>query len=303
MTAASGTDDWRAQAPSQPTVRVVEILEHLARFPDRSFGASELARALDLTKSTCLAILSTLTDAGYLIQHPKRKDYRLGPATVALGRSAQEVLPDLRPARATLQALATTVDAVVNVTAVLEDQLVILDVMGPANPFGGVLRLGVRVPLTAPYGAVHVAWSTSDHWNQWVRSAPGRPGDAVEKDLRRVIESGRARGYLVTIDLPPGHELEAVQNRMRGLVRRVDADDFAALARARLAESAYFLEDYDLDGRYQVGQIQVPVLEPVGAPRLALAANFMGHEISGQRLRDVADRLMAAAAEVAEHLA
>ena len=46
---------------SPPTARVVAVLDFLARHPHDTFGLSELARRLDLSKPTCLGILTTLT--------------------------------------------------------------------------------------------------------------------------------------------------------------------------------------------------------------------------------------------------
>ena len=51
---------------------------------------SDLARRVDLSKPTCLGIVTTLSEAGYLIRDGRDKTYRLGPALIALGHRAQE---------------------------------------------------------------------------------------------------------------------------------------------------------------------------------------------------------------------
>ena len=56
------------------------ILDFLASHPHDRFGLSELARRLELSKPTCLGILTTLTEAGYLVRDEQDKTYRLGPA-------------------------------------------------------------------------------------------------------------------------------------------------------------------------------------------------------------------------------
>ena len=68
---------------SPPTERVVAILDFLARHPHDRFGLSELARRLDLSKPTCLGIVTTLTESGYLLRDAQDKSYRLGPALIA----------------------------------------------------------------------------------------------------------------------------------------------------------------------------------------------------------------------------
>lgn len=289
---------WPTGAPSPPTVRVIEILERLASSPERAFGATELARLLGLNKSTCLSILSTLTDAGYLIQHPKRRDYRLGPGLITLSRSARAVLPDLSDVRPILRAAAHDVDTVINVTGILEGQIVILDVAGTADAFGGVLRVGVRVPLMPPYGAVHVAWADRSRWDEWLLESPVPLTPRIEAELLEAMSIARGRGFLATVDLPDGHPMVPVQNGMRGLARRLDSDDFRELARVRLEAGVYLLGEVDAANDHVIGQVQVPILG-WGEPSLALAANFTGRRTSGRRIVEIADRLRAAAAAIA----
>ncbi|MEY2446237.1 MAG: hypothetical protein QOE00_2817, partial [Ilumatobacteraceae bacterium] len=75
---------------SPPTERVVSILDFLAKHPHDSFGLSELARRLALSKPTCLGILTTLMESDYLIRDAGDKTYRLGPRLISLGHTAQE---------------------------------------------------------------------------------------------------------------------------------------------------------------------------------------------------------------------
>ena len=53
---------------SPPTDRVVRILDFLAGRPDERFGVSELARRIGLSKPTCLGIVTSLAEAGYLVR-------------------------------------------------------------------------------------------------------------------------------------------------------------------------------------------------------------------------------------------
>ena len=47
---------------------MVRVLDFLARHPQERFGLSDLARRLELSKPTCLGIVTTLTDSGYLVR-------------------------------------------------------------------------------------------------------------------------------------------------------------------------------------------------------------------------------------------
>ena len=69
---------------------MVRVLDFLAGRPEERFGVSELARRLELSKPTCLGIVTSLADAGYLVRDPGDKTYRLGPSLITLGHRAQE---------------------------------------------------------------------------------------------------------------------------------------------------------------------------------------------------------------------
>ena len=62
---------------SPPTQRVVDVLDFLARHPHDRFGVSELARRVGQSKPTCLGIVVTLAESGYLVRDPadKTSDY------------------------------------------------------------------------------------------------------------------------------------------------------------------------------------------------------------------------------------
>ncbi|MDT0400190.1 helix-turn-helix domain-containing protein, partial [Streptomyces edwardsiae] len=61
------SDAESAGRASPPPARVVAILDFLSRHPQERFGLSELTRRVGLSKPTCLGILSTLTESGYLV--------------------------------------------------------------------------------------------------------------------------------------------------------------------------------------------------------------------------------------------
>jgi DNA-binding IclR family transcriptional regulator len=293
---------WAAAAPSNPTVRVIAIVEHLSRHPDRSFRATELARALDMTKSTCLAILGTLTDAGYLTQHPTRRDYRLGPALVTAGRAAQARFPDLSRGHELMRRCAAQLLAPVNATAIVDDQIVIVEVVGDTDPFGGVLRPGVRVPFRPPYGAVFVAWGDTPLLRTWLTAAQPPVDDRQLATLRRSLDTVRQRGFVVTVPLPPDHELVGVQDQLFASARRVDAGDFDRLAAARMTGSTYLLDDVAAGGRYAVGQVQAPVLPAPGREPLAVSVNLWGRTLTGAEILSAGDALVTTANQLATAL-
>ena len=291
---------WAATAPSNPTVRVIAIVEHLSRHPDRSFRAAELARTLDMTKSTCLAILGTLTDAGYLIQHPTRREYRLGPAFVTVGRAAQARFPDLSRGHELMRRCAARLLAPVNATTIVDDQIVIAEVVGDTDPFGGVLRPGVRVPFRPPYGAVFVAWGSTTLLRTWLNAAQPPVGERQLATLRTSLDAVRRRGFVVTVPLPPDHDLVGVQDQLMASARRVDASDFDRLADARMSgEVTYLLDTVAPERRYAVGQVQAPVLPSPGREPLSVSVNLWGRSLTGAEIEAAGAHLVTTANDLA----
>ena len=92
--------------PSPAVERTTAILDFLAAHPNEPWTLSELARRLDLNKATAHSLLSALTDAGYLVRHPIRKDYALGPALIGVGRAALSQYPVVDFARPEMRRLA-----------------------------------------------------------------------------------------------------------------------------------------------------------------------------------------------------
>src|ERR1700712_4730548 len=116
---------------SPPTQRVVAILDFLAKHPQDRFGLSELARRLHLSKPTCLGIITTLTESGYLVRDAADKTYRLGPSLIALGHLAQESLRVNPAARAALTQLSRMFDTTAALAAVVDDRITLLELVEP----------------------------------------------------------------------------------------------------------------------------------------------------------------------------
>jgi DNA-binding IclR family transcriptional regulator len=68
------------------------VLEHVVAHPGERFGLSELARATGLSKPTCLGIVTTLTENGWLECSGADRSYGVGPALVATGRLARDAV-------------------------------------------------------------------------------------------------------------------------------------------------------------------------------------------------------------------
>ncbi|MCB0996899.1 MAG: helix-turn-helix domain-containing protein, partial [Acidimicrobiales bacterium] len=74
--------------PALAASRAIDILNFLASRPDETFSLSELARRTGVNVASTHAIVTTLTQAGYLARDPDRRSYSLGASVIALGAAA-----------------------------------------------------------------------------------------------------------------------------------------------------------------------------------------------------------------------
>lgn len=187
---------------SPPTDRVVRILDYLAGHPQDRFGVSDLARRVGLSKPTCLGILTSLADAGYLVRDAADKTYRLGPSLITLGHRAQESLRVSPAAREELRRLSARFGVTAALSGVIDDRITLLDLVAPAGARPGV-EVGQSYPFAPPVGLMFVLWDDEAERN-WLAKEPTIPLRTHSDRLNRVIARCRDDGYLVERLTPAG---------------------------------------------------------------------------------------------------
>lgn len=197
---------------SPPTQRVVAILDFLAKHPQDRFGLSELSRQLQLAKPTCLGIVTTLTESGYLVRDAADKTYRLGPSLITLGHLAQESLRVNPAARTELARLSKSFETTAALAAVVDDRITLLELVGPPGSDVGV-RVGQSYPFAPPVGLMFVLWD-DDALRSWLDRDPTIPLRTETQRLDRVIAECRTAGYLVERLTPGGRRLYAMMAGM-----------------------------------------------------------------------------------------
>lgn len=197
---------------SPPTERVVSILDFLARHPHDRFGLSDLARRVELSKPTCLGILTTLAESDYLIRDARDKTYRLGPRLISLGHTAQESMRVSPTAREELGRLAATYDTTAALSAVIDDRITLLELVGPQSADVGV-RVGQSYPFAPPVGLMFVLWD-DEALRNWLAKEPTIPLRTDSERLGRVVAECRRDGYLVERLTPSGRRLYALMAGM-----------------------------------------------------------------------------------------
>ena len=243
---------------SPPTQRVVAILDFMAEHPHDRFGLSELARHVGLAKPTCLGIVTTLTESGYLVRDSRDKTYRLGPSLIALGHIAQESMRVSPAAREELRRLSGTFNTTAALAAVVDDRITLLELVGPPGADVGV-RVGQSYPFAPPVGLMFVLWD-DDALRDWLGRAPTIPLRTDTQRLDRVIAECRTSGYLVERLTPGGRRLYAL---MAGMSSKLPDELRALLGEliSDIGERVYLRSEAEARQRHDISVISAPVYD------------------------------------------
>jgi DNA-binding IclR family transcriptional regulator len=288
---------------SPPTTRVVRILDFLAHHPHERFGVSQLARRLELSKPTCLGIVTTLTDAGYLVRDSRDKTYRLGPSLITLGHTAQESMRVSPATREELRRLSARFATTAALSAVVDDRITLLELVAPPG-----VRLAVQVgqsyPFAPPVGLMFVLWD-DEAVRDWLAKEPTIPLRTDNDRLNRVIAECRADGYLVERLTPGGQRLYAL---MAGMSSSLPGELRALLGEmvSDIGERVYLRSETYVVGsgarqRHDISVISAPVYDH--HRRQAMVASLqIGRALTDAEITERAHGLVAAADELTAQL-
>ncbi|WAL63737.1 helix-turn-helix domain-containing protein [Amycolatopsis cynarae] len=263
---------------SAPAQRVVRLLDFLAARPGQRFGLSELARELDLSKPTCLGILTELVAGGYLVRDPRTVTYGLGPALVAAGRAAREGFAVSEIARRHLEGLSARYRTTCTASAVVGEQILLLEGTGPAP-----VKVGQAYPFAPPVGLMYVLWDSDAAFDAWLAKPPAVPVKLDEQRLREVVAECREHGYLVESQTAGGR-------RLYSLLAGMAADDLPAHVRelvgelvTSLGERVYLGAELDPRRRHAVSLLAAPTFDARGRQELVLTM-YVGEAVTGAEI-------------------
>src|SRR3989449_6104604 len=120
--------------------RALEILKLLGSEPE--MRVTDLARRLEVHKSTVFRLLSTLQEHGLVEQNPTTEKYRLGYGLVRLAGAVVAELDLARASRSVLEELAARTGETVNLAILQGDQVVNIDQIAAPNLAGNVNWVG-----------------------------------------------------------------------------------------------------------------------------------------------------------------
>jgi IclR family acetate operon transcriptional repressor len=126
--------------------KAIRLLDMLGEGPG-AFGVSELARMVDMDKSSVSRMLRTLERAGYVEQDPVTQRYTLGLALGVLGYKALRRM-DLRgAARPLLERLAETTGECAHMAILADRRAFYIDQVAPERGIGVDAPIGTLAPL------------------------------------------------------------------------------------------------------------------------------------------------------------
>ncbi len=224
---APGAPGVSGSGPVQSVDRAVAILEILAR--DGEAGVTEVARELDVHKSTASRLLAALDRRELVTQDAARGKFRLGVGIVRLAGAASQKLDVVQESRPVCRALAQEVGETVNL-AILSgrDALYLDQVAGPAalSPHNWA---GQRIPLHATSdGKVLLAYLSEAElkaclvpplrrFTEYTITAVG--------EFSRLLAEVRRRGFATAVD-----ELEAGLTAIAAPVRNAEGNVVASIS-------------------------------------------------------------------------
>ncbi|MFP4894028.1 IclR family transcriptional regulator [Paraburkholderia sp. EG304] len=196
---------------AQTLRRGLRILKVLARSQADGLGVSEIARRMDLTKTTAVRLTRTLLDERFVVQDPTTRRYRLGPEAYAVGLAAEPSYAIQRVAAPVLRSLALETGDWIFFTVRHGLEAICISRASANKQYPqSALRVGDRHPLGLGAGGLAILAAMPDEEVESILRANADRYGAVYTHMsadivRKQITETRARGYaFIPGTLAPG---------------------------------------------------------------------------------------------------
>jgi IclR family acetate operon transcriptional repressor len=161
--------------------KAIRLLEEFAKEPG-VFGVIELARAVDMDKSSVSRMLRTLEQAGMVAQDPASQRYTLGIALAVLGQKALRRLNIRDLARPAIARLVATTGECAHLAILANDRALYVEQAAPPHGIGMDAPIGTLAPLhCTALGKVLLAFQPAERRGSLVAAIP------LEAFTRRTI--------------------------------------------------------------------------------------------------------------------
>lgn len=275
---------------SNPTRRVVELLNFLARRPGREFSLSDLSREVGISKSTLHPLIETLAEAGYLMRDDKTRLIRLGPVLTGVGLAAlghrAHLIDSLRPA---MEDLAHELDSHCLVSAIYGDWIVPIAAAGEPSRVTTLFRVGARAnPSAPPMGVLFLAGLPMADVQDWMDRAQ-TPMEPAEVELAlSSMDLLRSTGFAAASRLGVKARIEQALDEFTNPPERTNA---AESLFGELRRSQYLITDFTAEQPVEVDWIGIPICDEQGRVDCALVVLNLPHSQTGPEIMRIARRM------------
>ena len=283
---------------SNPTTRVIDVLNFLAAHPTESFSLAEIARHAGLSKASAHRILVTLTEAKILSRHPSHKTFSLGVAAVAIGEAALEKHRGIEVARREIAKLAIELNLQCEVSAIVDEDLLLLAKDGSPQFNGVTHRVGERTPLVPPVAIALMPWSSPEQLDTYVTRCASQLSNELLDYLQYALTVIRQRGYSIVEIGPALKNLRTISHLPYGKTHD-DAywESLNALV-GSLTKEEIQLCDLNEGFSHSVSHISAPIFTPSGSAYMELGMTGMLPSLSAAKVEEYAERIRTAASVV-----
>lgn len=272
---------------SSPSVeRVVAVLNFFADHPGQAFTLTDLIRSLHLSRATCHALLTSLTDAGYLFRSSD-KTYVLGPVLATIGQRAHAHYSPLQVAQTEMRRLADTFDVVCSAVARDGSDIVVRERANSVSHLGNQLPRGTRLPLRLPFAAIFFAWSAPNVVERWIKQLdpPASPESLAAMDMATAF--ARENGFQIIL-----HRTRPAEGQRDWPY--VDVPDERPVTVSGLPEAGT---------EYPLAALSAPVFDDAGNVAFVLALQGFSGTLPGERILEAGAALKAACERVTGFMA
>lgn len=235
-----GRDGGRDVGVVQSVDRAVTILEVLARVGEA--GVGDVARELEVHKSTAFRLLRTLAARGLVEQADDRGTYRIGLGLVRIAGTSAARTDLVQSTRVVGKQLATDTGETVNVAVLRDDAALYVDQIVGAAGLQAHNWVGLRIPLhaTSDGKVLLAALPPSDVDRLVHRLEPYTERTLTRREeLHRELAQTRRRGWATAVD-----ELEEGLSAVAAPIHDVHGEVVASLS---VSGSGYRLTPEALD--------------------------------------------------------
>lgn len=281
---------------SNPTNRVLDVINFLAAHPTETFTLAEIARQVGLSNGSAHRILTTMAEARFLSRDAKHKTYSLGIALVAVGEAAVAKHRGIEIARREVARLAVELNVLLSITAIADEDLLLIAKEGSPQSHKGLNRVGERQPMVPPVGLCHIAWSDEKAIRTYIAKASAYMSESMRAYLLEALPLIRQRGYSIAGYGPAMRKLRQTMILPIGEIRNDEYWSSVLELTGQLSANELQLlnlNDAVVDG---VSYISAPVFSPEGTVSFELVITGMPTDLSAKEIGHYAEKLCATAA-------